>query len=440
MMTSRSLQRPRIVFLIENMSYPRDPRIRREASALKRNGCEVSIICPQGQTSDAGSFAIINGIKVYRYWRPWQGHGVLSYLVEYMWAMMCSFALLCWIWAGDGFDALHAANPPDLFCIVALPFLLIGKAFVYDQHDLCPELLDSRLRTMLRVRALVRFFEWLSYKLATLVIVTNCSAYDNALARGVAKERLYVVRNGPELDTCPEEEPRPELRDTRQYMAVYAGSISPQDGVDRVVKAAHHIVYNRQRHDVTFVILGNGDSFKKIQDLANILRVDSYIRFCGWLEGRDFLAHLATADVCLAPEPPEEFNQRSSFIKITDYMRHGKVTVSFDLVESRRTLGASGIFVEHDDPALFGDAILSILDDAVRRQELGALAGTRLRNYFHWGLSSKVLLDAYTKVVWNRRISLGIPAGTIRDMEHEETQPNGVLTVSEQIQSGDSKA
>ncbi len=369
---------------------------------LRHSGCDVSVICPKAKTYDTRSFEVIDGVKVYRYWQPWQGRGIFSYFAEYLWAMVFSFGLVCWIWVTDGFDVLHAANPPDLFCLVGFPFTLIGKRFVYDQHDLCPELLNSRLPAAACLRPVVRFCDWLSYKIATLVIVTNRSAYDVALARGASERQVCIVRNGPELDSSLEAESHPELKDVGKYLALYVGTIAPQDGVDRVVRAAHHIVYDRHRRDVTIAILGDGDSSKDVQALAHTLKVEPYIRLCGWLEGTEFFAYLSAADVCLAPEPPEEFNQLSSFIKLTDYMGYGKATVSFDLLESRRTLGASGVFVERDDPALFGDAILDILDDSVRQQELGSLAAARLRNNFYWGLSSKVLLDAYDNVIWSR--------------------------------------
>jgi glycosyltransferase involved in cell wall biosynthesis len=395
------LKRSRVVFLIENMSFPRDPRVRREATALQQDGWDVSVIAPGGADHDTRWFEVMGGVKVYRYWQPWQGTGIPGYLLEYGWAMTWTFVLICWIWITDGFEVLHAANPPDLFCVVAFPFILFGKQFVFDQHDLCPELLEARLRRAGPLRKLLFLFERWSYKLANLAIVTNRSAYDIALVRGATAERLCIVRNGPDLASLADAEFRPALREGADYLALYVGQISPQDGVDRVVRAAFHVVHICNRSDIRFAILGEGDSVRELQELARALGVERYVSFCGWVEGADFNNYLATADVCLSPEPPEDFNQRSSFIKLTDYMSCGKVTVCFDLLESRRTLGPAGIFVEHDDPAHFGDAILRILDDPDSRRKLGRIAGVRLRRSFHWGLSRTVLLHAYETVVRN---------------------------------------
>lgn len=398
------MSRLRVVFLIENMSFPRDPRVRSEAVAVQQGGWDVSVISPKGTDHDTRSLEVIDGVKVYRYWQPWRGSGILSYLLEYGWAMAWTFALVCWIAATDGFEVLHAANPPDLFCLVAFPFALMGKQFVFDQHDLCPELLGSRLRGATPLRSLVYLFERWSYRLANLVIVTNQSAYDIALARGARDGRLCIVRNGPDLDSLADAEVRPALREGATYLALYVGQISPQDGVDRVVRAAHHIAHVRGRKDIRFAILGEGDSVRGLREMTRSLNLEPFVRFCGWVQGADFHSYLATADVCLSPEPPEDFNQRSSFIKLTDYMSYGKATICFDLLESRRTLGLAGIFVERDDPALFGDAILRVLDDPACRQELGELAAARLRNSFHWGLSRRVLLDAYETVIRNRSV------------------------------------
>ncbi len=412
--------RLRVVFLTENMSFPRDPRVRSEAYAVQQGGWEVSVICPRGAHDDTRLFEVIDGMKVYRYWQPWQGHGIFSYLLEYGWAMTWSFALICWIGATDGFEVLHAGNPPDLFCLIAFPFTVLGKQFVFDQHDLCPELLGSRLRRASHLRGLIYLFERWSYRLAKLVIVTNQSAYDLALSRGAQKGRLCIVRNGPDLESLADAEVRPALREGAKYLAVYAGHISPQDGVDRVVRAVHHIAHIRGRTDIKFAILGEGASVRGLQELTRSLGVEAFVRFCGWVKGADFHSYLATADVCLSPEQPEDFNQRSSFIKLTDYMSYGKVTICFDLLESRRTLGPAGIFVEHDDPALYGDAILRVIDDPACRRELGGIAAERLRSSFHWGLSRRVLLDAYETVIRKGSVLPADEAGLAGQLAGEE--------------------
>ena len=190
------MKRSRIVFLIENMSFPRDRRVRQETAVFIRMGCECSVVCPKGITQNTKTFELIGGVKVYRYPQPWQGRSVSGYLCEYAWALLCSFALVVWIWAKDGLDVIHAANPPDFLCLIAAPFLLIQKKFVFDQHDLCPELLEAKMGKTAILSGIVSVAERWSYRLASLVIVTNQSAYDIALMRGASSENVCIVRKG----------------------------------------------------------------------------------------------------------------------------------------------------------------------------------------------------------------------------------------------------
>jgi len=355
-----------------------------------------------GKTQDTKHFEHIDGVKIFRYQQPWQGRGVLGYLCEYGWAMMWSFLLLVWIWIKYGFDVLHAANPPDLFCFVAAPFLLLRKRFVFDQHDLCPELLEAKIGPTSILKKMMLIAEHCSYKLADLVVVTNESAYDIASQRGARSEKICIVRNGPDLDHFVGVPADPRLKGDAQHLALYIGAMAVQDGVDRVVRAVHHIVHERGRKDVKFAILGDGDCLSDLQRLAHSLEVEPYIDFAGWVDDTHLFSYLSTADVCLAPDPPIQSNQISTFIKIMEYMCYGKVTVSFDLTESRRTAGPTGIYVEKDDPALFGDSILNILDSPELRERLGEAAAERIRTCLHWGMSSSALLEGYERVIWNR--------------------------------------
>ena len=392
------MSRLRVVFLAENLPFPGDTRAYSEATALSEYGAEVSVICPKNARNDAG-FEMVDGICVYRYWQPWRGTGMLTYAMEYGWAMACSFAIMLWIFMRHGFDVVHAANPPDVLWIPALPFLALGKQFVFDQHALCPELLDLRLTNAVWVKRLLLLFEQISCRLATLVIVTNQSAYDIALERGESHEKLCIVRDGPDLNRFIDVAKRPELKAGAKYLAVYVGTLASQNGIDRILSAASYIVHERNRRDVQFAIVGDGDCLGDLQSLALALGIEQYVRFPGWIDGSEFQAYLATADVCLAPEPPHEFNRRSSFIKLTEYMRYGKATVTFDLLESRRTLGPAGIYVDQDNLRRFGSAILGILDDPERRLAIGETAKQRLRSGFHWGLSKRALIEAYDAVV-----------------------------------------
>jgi glycosyltransferase involved in cell wall biosynthesis len=388
----------RVVFLIENASFPSDRRVRQEAAALRSIGYEINVVCPKSN-EDRATFEVVDGVRVYRYWQPWEGDGPVGHTVEYVWAMMCCLGFILWIWARHGFDVLHAANPPDLFVVIAMPFRLFGKKFVYDQHDLCPELFDTRVGNGHLMRRGLLFFERRSYRSANFVIVPNQSFYDIAIKRSsIRPEKICIVRNGPDLSYFYPGACRPELKKRAAYLALYIGGMAEQDGVNRLVAAACHIVHVRGRKDLLFVLLGDGPKYQEIKRMARSLGVEEHFVFRGWVNDAEILDYLSTADVCLVPDPPSPINQLSTFMKIMEYMSCGKVSISFNLLESRRTAGPAAIYVERDDPALFGDAILEILDDPKKREELGQAALERVRTSLHWGLSRQVLVKAYQQM------------------------------------------
>jgi glycosyltransferase involved in cell wall biosynthesis len=230
------------------------------------------------------------------------------------------------------------------------------------------------------------------------VIVTNQSAYEVAVDRGkIHADKVTIVRNGPNLNQFRAGMPQPHLKKGTTYLALYVGSVEKQDGVDRVVEAANYLVHTRKRKDIHFALLGDGSDLKRVSGNVKCLELESFFSLPGWVGDQQLLAYLSTADVCLAPDPPVQLNQLSTFIKIMEYMSCGRVTVSFDLLESRRTAGDTAVFVGKDDPAEFAEAIEEILDDGQRRSEMGNAARERSRR-LHWGISQEALIGAYEKL------------------------------------------
>ena len=389
----------RIVFLIENVSILRDRRVRQEAAALASAGCEVSVVCPHLKTEPRLP-AFVAGARVYSYLQPWQGTGLLTYALEYGWALLASSLLMLVIWLRRGFDVLHAANPPDLFFLLAAPLRGLGKRFVYDQHDLTPDIFVAKFGGRLRrLYRLLLFLERCSYGLADLVIVTNQSFHRQAITRGRCRaDKIVVVRNGPELRRFECGPAKAGLKHGAAFLAVYAGIMGTKAGVDRVIRAAHHIVHKRGRKDVHFALVGDGDCRLALQELARALRVESYVSFPGFVGDDELLAWLSTADVCLAPDPPLPVNQLCTSSKLLEYMSCGKATLCFDLAEAHCSAGSAAVYVKEDDPIQFGDAILELLGDAARRQRMGQAGLHRVRQELQWENSRRPLLEAYRRL------------------------------------------
>jgi glycosyltransferase involved in cell wall biosynthesis len=395
-----------VLMLIENGSFPRDRRMRHLAEALHRAGYKVTAICPKGEGGDESGYEVCDGVKVYRYPMLFQASQKLGYILEYSWALLCLGVLSLVVWAREGFDVVHCANPPDMMFIIARFFKLFGKKFVYDQHDLCPELYQSKFERRDPVFRTLLFLERQSYHSADLVISTNQSYRDIARERGgVGDDRSAIVRNGADLTRFHRRAPRPELKRQFAYMAVYLGVMGKQDGIDRAVQAAHHIVHTFGRQDVLFVMIGKGECWHALQRLSEELNVASNVQFVGHITDDLLLDYLSTADVGLAPDPPDRMNQLSTMTKIMEYMACELPIVSFDLLETRRSAGDAAFYVEKEDPRMFAHALLGLLDDQPRRERMGAIGLQRTIQLVGLDRSRTALLEGYSRL-------LGIPASS----------------------------
>jgi glycosyltransferase involved in cell wall biosynthesis len=310
----------------------------------------------------------------------------------------------------SGVDIVHCANPPDLMFLLAWPFRLFGKKFVYDQHDLCPELYHSKFKRLDRIYRTLLFLEKQSYRAADLVISTNESYRAIARERGeIAEEKSIIVRNGVDINRFYRKTPRPELKRQFPYMAAYLGVMGSQDGVDRIVQAAHHVVHTFGRRDVLFAMIGKGTCWDELQRLSEELKVADVVKFLGYVPDDVLLDYLSTADVCLAPDPPDRMNQLSTMTKIMEYMACERPIVSFDLLETRRSAGDAAFYVEKEDTRMFASALLELLDDQPRREMMGKIGLERSIHLVGLGRSQKALLEGYSRLNRNSSRLLRLP-------------------------------
>ncbi len=390
----------RILMLLENSSYPQDARVRHEAKSLTKAGFCVSVICPAAQGQPIRE--MWDGVHVYRYPAPPGGNGFVGYLWEYGYSMVATFIISFFVFLHGGFDIIHAHNPPDTFVLIAAWYKLFGKRFVFDHHDLSPEMYYARLKgegNRLVYQALV-FFERLTFRFADHVIATNQSYKAIAMQRGgVPEQRVTIVRNGPDLNRVQSVPPDPELRKKATTIIGYVGDMGFHDGVDYLIRAIAHLVYDLGRNDVLCVIVGKGDAVSGLKALTTELGLDAYVWFTGQVSDADLFRYLSTADICVDPDPSNPFNDRSSMIKMTEYMTLGKPIVAFDLPEHRVTAQGAAVYARANDEFDFARALAQLMDDPERRQAMGSFGRRRVETELAWCHSVPNLLEAYRRLL-----------------------------------------
>jgi len=396
-----ALAHPRILMLLENLPFPQDFRVRREAAALSAGGYRVSLICPRA--SGQRFHEAIGGVRVYRYPAPVSATGFLGYAWEYGYAMVASFVLSVCVWIRDGFDVVHAHNPPDTFVFIAAFYKLFGKRFVYDHHDLSPEMYRAKLRNggHAVVYHVLVWLERLTCRIADHVIVTNESYKRVAMRRcRVPASRITIVRNGIELSRLRRAvEPHRAVGRHSGTLIGYVGMMRYQDGVDYLLRALHHLRRDLNRHDFHCILIGGGDALPGLKALTERLGLNDRVAFLGPVFGDELLSYLSAADICVEPSPSNPYTDHSTMFKIMEYMSLGKPIVAFDLHEHRVTAQEAAVYVEPDDERAFGKALADLMDDPGRRHRLGAHGKRRIELELAWDYSIPRLLDAYRAVL-----------------------------------------
>ena len=385
----------RVLMLVENLPSPFDRRVWQEATTLRRAGYEVSIICPTGHGCER-RHEVLEGIHIYRYPLPLEAAGAAGYAVEYAIALTRTFMLACKVLLTRGFDTIHACNPPDLFFLIGGFFKLFGKKFLFDHHDLNPELYEAKFGRRDFFHRLLLRLEYLTFRTADVSIATNESYRRIALERGgMAPGRVFVVRSGPSLERMKILPADPSLKCGRRYLVGYVGVMGKQEGVDYLLRAVQRIVQVKGRTDVHFGLVGGGTSLDAMKSLAAELDIAPFVTFTGRIPDAGMLAMLNTADICVNPDVANEMNDKSTMNKIMEYMALGKPIVQFDLTEGRYSAGEASLYARRNDSDDLADKILALLDDADRRSRMGAFGRARVINELAWDYEAPKLLAAY---------------------------------------------
>jgi glycosyltransferase involved in cell wall biosynthesis len=387
-------ERPAICIIVENLPVPIDRRVWQEARTLRDAGYRVSIICPKGSGFQK-SRETLEGIEIYRHWL-WEASGPLGYLLEYSWALTAQFLLSLWVYARTRFRVLQACNPPDTIFLIGLFFKLFGVRFIFDHHDLNPELYETKFHRHDIGYKLVCWAERLTFRTAVVSIATNKSYREVAMVRGgMSRERTFVVRSCPDLTRIRIRPPQPELKEGRSQLVVYLGVMGHQDGLDLLLESIALLTKLRICEDTLFVLIGSGPELPRLKVLASQKGLEALVKFTGRLPDEDVAAYFSTAAFGVAPDRATPMNDKSTMNKILEYMAFGLPVVLYNLTEGRRSAGDAALYARNDDPEDFALKLQSLLDSESLRAELGARGRRRIEEELNWENEKRALLEAY---------------------------------------------
>ena len=386
----------KILIIVENLPVPFDTRVWQEATTLAAAGYTVSVICPKGKgyTSD---YEELDGVHIYRHDLPGEGNGAVGYAREYLSALWHEYRLARRVYREQGFHVIHGCNPPDDIYMVARMFRGKGVDYVFDHHDICPELFEAKFGKTTGM--LYRSQLWLerqTYRHCTFAFVTNESYRALAIGRnGMPPEKVHVLRSGPRLERLRIQPADPQIRRGRRFMVGYLGVIGQQEGIEYLLEAARYLRDERGRDDIFWGIVGGGPHLDALRRKATEMGLDDIVEFTGRVPDDTMLTYLNTADVCVNPDEYNAMNDKSTMNKVLEYMALGKPIVQFDLTEGRFSAQDASLYAKRNDARNLADKIAQLLDDPARREAMGAFGRNRILNELSWDHTSRALLSAY---------------------------------------------
>jgi glycosyltransferase involved in cell wall biosynthesis len=387
-----------ILFIVENAPVPHDGRVWSEALTAKEYGYKVSIISPKHKLAIEG-YTRKDGIDIYRHFAPFEADGKYAFLIEYGNAIFWELLLGIRIFLRKPFHIIHSANPPDHVFLIAILFKIFGVKYIFDHHDISPENYIAKFHRKDFFYKILTLMEKLTFRVSDIVISTNESYKKIAIERGEKKSKdVFVVRNGPQLSEISFPQPNSELKEGLAYLVTYVGVIGNQEGIDNLLRIIDYIVNKKHVQNIKFVIIGTGPHWQKMVDLSKSMNLEKWVRFTGYIPYADFYELLATSDICVNPEPSNEFTDKSTMLKIMDYMTFGKPIIQFKTIEGQVTAGDSAIYIENNDEKLFAEAIIDLINNPSKRNAMGAFGWRRIKDSLNWEKQKDNLFRAYSRL------------------------------------------
>ena len=384
---------------MQNLSVPFDRRVWLECQSLVAAGFRVAVVCPKAPGDP--TYYRLRGVDLFKY-RPFApGTSSVSFVLEYAYSFIMTLSLSLRANFGDPFDVVQSCNPPDLFWPIGVLFrVLNGSSFVFDHHDLCPELFQARFPDGNRfVYRALRLMERCMARTADHVIATNDSYRRIVLERdGISPTSVTVVRTGPDLASLRRSTDQPSVTRTKPHVAAYIGVMGPQDGVELVLEVADQVVHRLGRHDIGFTLIGSGDCYDELVALSHRLDLTDYVTFTGRIPDADVAAILSTADVGISPDPKNPLNDVSTMNKTMEYMAFELPVVAFDLWETRISASDAAVYATPNDVEEMAKLLVDLIDDEPRRRSMGRAGRARIEQELAWEHQAPRYVGVYEKL------------------------------------------
>lgn len=386
----------KILIIVENLPVPFDTRVWQEATTLAREGYTVSVICPKGKGYNE-DYEYLEGVHIYRHDLPKEGNGPIGYAREYFSALWHEYRLARKIYKERGFHVIHGCNPPDNIYMVASRFKGKGVDYVFDHHDICPELYEAKFgKTSGPLYKSQLWLERHTYDHCIFAFVTNESYKDIAIRRGgMSPDKVHVLRSGPRLERLKIQPPKPEIKRGKRFMVGYLGVIGQQEGIEYLLEAARCLRDEKGRDDIFWGIVGGGPHLEALRRKSEEMGLQDIVEFTGRVSDEKMLDYLNTADVCVNPDEYNAMNDKSTMNKVLEYMALGKPIVQFDLTEGRYSAQDASLYAERNNARDMADKIVMLLDDPERREKMAAIGRERILNELSWDHTSRALISAY---------------------------------------------
>ncbi len=394
----KNFRKLHVLFVAEDNQVPRDTRVFQEAKALAEKGLEISIICPNLNRENKHHKKLDN-IEVFQYTCLFEGKSFTGIIVEYLIAIFLILFNAIRIYLRKPFHIVHLANPPDFLILLFLPFKLLGIKIIFDHHDLSPELFAQKFQKDNLFYKLLLLFEKISYKLANIIITTNNSIKKTCTQRNkVCGEKIFVVRNGPDLNEIDLSNTKENFKEKRNYLIGYIGKIDKQDSLEKLIGSIDYMVNEKKFRNFKVLIIGDGTDRKRIENIVKERALKEYFIFYGPAYNRKkIFSLLSKIDIGVEPSKETEKFTKSTSTKVMEYMAVGKPIVQYNTIEGKLTAGDASLFIQKNNERAFGDAMIQLLKNTEKRKKMGTYGKNRVKELLQWDIQKRELLRVYLK-------------------------------------------